>query len=165
MGHECAEHDVFTRSQLWLKMKKIFCCMIFNSSWQRIYDNSKGNYLFDWRVKWQIDGRSEKFLLCLGFWESRSNCICRNFKYSSGKDWDPLFPIYLLKNCCLPVWEICARKVQRREQTERFFSFAGRKKRKFLRDSCSSDKTVLEMVFVESTSFNGSCTWRSGWNL
>ena len=37
----------FTRSQLWLKMKKFFCCMIFNSSWQRIYDNSKGNYLFD----------------------------------------------------------------------------------------------------------------------
>ena len=26
----------------------------------------------------------------------------------------------------------------------------------------SSDKTVLEMVFVESTSFNGSCTWRCG---
>ena len=47
----------------------------------------------------------------------------------------------------------CARKDQCRVQTERFFSYARQKKKKFLRDSCWSDKTVLERVFLESTSF------------
>ena len=38
-------------------------------------------------------------------------------------------------------------------QTERLVSYARRKKRTFLRVPVWSDKTVLEMVFVESTSF------------